>query len=64
MEQLTKLQRGGSSLISGTRPFRRLLGVGLLALAIATILIGTLADDWSRVEHLSTQICLSCMGLV
>lgn len=64
MEQLTRSKRGGSLLRLKALSFRRLLGLGLLALALSAIVFGTLADDWSRVEHFSTQICLSCMGLV
>lgn len=35
---------------------QRLLPVLLLALGVATLVVGTLRDQWSRVHHLSTSI--------
>jgi len=39
--------------------FAVLLTTGLLALAF-----GTARGQWTRISFFSTQICLSCMGLI
>ncbi|MGQ9678511.1 MAG: hypothetical protein ACUVUD_04445 [bacterium] len=36
----------------------------LLGLGFGVFLLGTLIGNWGRIYQFSTQICLSCMGLV
>ncbi|MEO0069858.1 MAG: hypothetical protein ABIK18_03595 [candidate division WOR-3 bacterium] len=38
--------------------------IALLVLGIGLLLIGSFAGNWQRIYYFSTQICLSCMGLV
>ncbi|MGQ9708451.1 MAG: hypothetical protein ACUVUR_06205 [bacterium] len=38
--------------------------IPLALLGIGAILLGSFLDNWARINYFSTQICLSCMGLV
>ncbi len=43
---------------------RRLLSILLAAIGFIALAIGALTGAFARIFYFSTQICLSCMGLV
>ncbi len=43
---------------------RRVYFLVFLLLGVLSLIIGSFLGNWVRVYYFSTQICLSCMGLV
>jgi len=43
---------------------RRLLTLVITGLGIAFLVVGALTGGFARILYFSSQICLSCMGLV
>jgi hypothetical protein len=43
---------------------RRLLSILLAAIGIIALVIGAMTGGFGRILYFSSQICLSCMGLV
>lgn len=50
-------------MIPGAAVVRRIL-IPLVILGIGALVVGSLLGGWARINYFSTQICLSCMGLV
>ena|GEM_PF-4934952 len=42
----------------------KVLPIWALLFGICSLIVGTLTGNFSRIFYFSTQICLSCMGLV